>query len=484
MKPTTRRRARDRQEPSKQARSAVQSPKRLSRYYPYVFSSVLAAGIAIRILAFGYIGYFNNDNHLAVLEYVSRHWAPPNAGQFNQAYHPPLYYFLAAPFFRAGNLPAVQGLSLLLSIATLAAIALLFQRLPWISEQLKPWCLALAAFHPQFVLFSLFISNDTLAIFLGALIFYQCWRAQAVPSKLNFVLLGIFLGLGLLTKAVFLVFVLPLALFVCLTNRRLPDSYGQIFSQLAMVLGIATLVGCYKYVENFLLFDNPTISNLDFADWTATQRPTWSGVVTLFDVNVLKLLRDPTVSPATVHSYPLMLYGSFWYSFLPESTFQSNLVAPFNRLGSMIYLVALCPTTLMLIGALRIGRAAVEALLPPPNQQNPSNSARKIFEVTLLFTLLLNVLLVISVGWNYDVWSVFQGRLLFPSYLSLLIAFHAGMEWTESSPLKAKLTRGLLLALILLFVVYFLVEFWLASVHPANPLSMDHMPYKVDMNAR
>ena len=41
-----------------------------------------------------------------------------------------------------------------------------------------------------------------------------------------------------------------------------------------------------------------------------------------------------------------------------------------------------------------------------------------------------------------------------------------------------------LMALYVLFVAYFLIEFWLAGVYPANPLSMDHMPYKVDMNVR
>jgi len=189
-------RARARQEQSRQARSTAQSRNGPSRYCTYAFSIVFAAGILIRIFAFGYMGYFNNDNHLAVLEYVSRYGSHPNAAQFNQAYHPPLYYFLAAPLFRAGNLPAVQGLSLVLSAATLALMALLVQRLSWISDPLKPWCLALPALHPQFVLFSLFISNDTLAIFLGALIFYQCWRLQAEPANLNCVLLGFLLGLG------------------------------------------------------------------------------------------------------------------------------------------------------------------------------------------------------------------------------------------------------------------------------------------------
>src|SRR5689334_18563312 len=62
--------------------------------------------IVLRLLVCAYVGYFNNDNHLAVIEYVSRLWLPPRAAQFDQAYHPPLYYFLAAPLFHFGSLPA------------------------------------------------------------------------------------------------------------------------------------------------------------------------------------------------------------------------------------------------------------------------------------------------------------------------------------------------------------------------------------------
>ena len=109
-----------------------------------------------------------------------------------------------------------------------------------------------------------------------------------------------------------------------------------------------------------------------------------------------------------------------------------------------------------------------------PHGESFSTSPLLIFEVTLL---------IVSVGWSYDVWSVFQGRLLFPCYFAVLIALNAGMEWTESSRLRALCTRSSLLSLVFLFLAYFVVEFWLTGIYPANPLSMDHMPYKIDMNA-
>ena len=329
-------------------------------------------------------------------------------------------------------------------------------------------------------MFGLFISNDTLAIFLGVLIFYQCRRLQLMPSFFNYLLLGIWLGLGLLTKAVFLVFVLPIALFIWITARQHALPSPQLISRLVLFLLITGGFGFYKYIENLILFGNPTVSNLDLWLWTRDQQPTWIGSQSLFDFNLLKLVSNPVISTSTVHSYPLMIYGSFWYSLIPESTFRSNLIPPFNRLGSMIYLVALCPTLLMLMGSTRMGMAAIRSGSEP----DADTRNRLVYEGSLLLTLLLNLFLILAIGWRYDVWSVFQGRLLFPSYFALLLAFSAGMEWAESSRLLTHVIRWLMIALIALFLAYFIVDVWLSILYPVNPLRMNHMPYEINMNAR
>jgi hypothetical protein len=136
----------------------------------------------------------------------------------------------------------------------------------------------------------------------------------------------------------------------------------------------------------------------------------------------------------------------------------------------------------MAIGASRMAVAGMRAL--PPHRILQNLSDRFIFELTALLILVSNLFLIIAVGWSSDVWSVFQGRLLFPSYFAVLLTLHGGLEWIESSRFTAKLASCFLAALLLLFLAYFIVEFWLSSVHPRNPLSMDHMPYKIEMNKR
>lgn len=486
MAAKTKRRAPSGSDLSKQksSRGTVPRPARRSSFSNRALIVVLALGVILRVVVFVYMGYFNNDNHLEVIKYVADNWLPARADQFNQAFHPPLYYYLAASLLQVGMLPAVHALSLILSIATLALIAILLHQTPWVSDKVKPWCLALAALQPQFIMHGLFISNDTLANFFGVLIFFQCRRVQRQPSRFNVCLLGTWLGIGLLTKATFLAFIVPLILFLWMTGRQHRWSRRLLISELGLFVLLASLLGCYKYAENAYFFGNPIISNLDLWSWAQSQQPTWIGVPSLIDFNLTKLVRNPIISISSVHSYPLMIYGSFWYPLIPESTFIGNLLSPFNRLGSLIYLAALGPTLLMCVGAAQMAMAAVRwgAFATPI----PSADIRErtVYEGCLLLTLALNLVLILIVGWRSDVWSVFQGRLLFPCYFVFLLAFNRGTEWAQSSRLITSVIRITMGALIGLFLAYFAVEIWLADAYPVNPLRTYHMPYTIDMNAR
>ena len=70
------------------------------------------------------------------------------------------------------------------------------------------------------------------------------------------------------------------------------------------------------------------------------------------------------------------------------------------------------------------------------------------------------------------------------SYFAALVTLHSGLEWIKPWRFKTNLVSCFLAALLSLFLAYFIVEFWLSSEHPRNPLSMDHMPYKIDMKVR
>ena len=446
-----------------------------------VFFLLVGLGVLIRIIVFAHIGYLNNDNHLEVVESIARTWLPARADQFNQGYHPPLYYFLAAFFYLIGGAPAVHFLSLMFSLATLALIARVLRQLPWVSARSCNWAVALAALHPQFVLFGLFISNDSLAIFLGALLCYQCRRLQLAPSIANHSLLGTYLGLGLLAKAGFLAFILPCCFFVWLNGRERALAQAQIVQRLLIVAVAATVLGAYKYVEQSVLFGNPLISNLDLADWVKDQRPTWIGIASLLDFNLVKLMMHPVVSSHTVHSYPLMTYASFWYAYIPESTFMSNLIVPLNRIGSAIYLLALAPTMLILSAIVVSARAFIFSIVSGQTTDPSQTRDRVIFDGTLLFALVLTLFLILAIGWRYDAWSVFQGRLLFSAYLAILLGLIRGVEFLPTVRSWQLLFRVPLSGLLALFLSYFVAEVILARVDPPNLFTTPHISNNIDM---
>jgi len=82
------------------------------------FVCIFFLGILFRVQTFIVQPPFYYDNHYEVIQYISEHHEIPLAGQFTQAYHPPLYHVLASFFLIFGGIKTVQLFSLLLSILT------------------------------------------------------------------------------------------------------------------------------------------------------------------------------------------------------------------------------------------------------------------------------------------------------------------------------------------------------------------------------
>lgn len=426
---------------------------------------VLLAGLLLRLAVFHYLPPQNNDNHYEVILHIHNSLELPPTARYTQAYQPPLYHALAACFLHFGDVKTIQILSLLLSLATLILMHALLARLPWLDGRLRPWLLALPALHPQFVIYTLLVSNDTLAILLGTLIFYQAARLLERPTLRGQTALALCLGLGLMTKFTFLAFIPPVALLIILANVRSGAARRTRIVRLAGLLALSVAVGSPKYVDNAIRYGRPFISNLDFPHpWIAIQRPTWRGLSTLFDINVLKLARRPTYSDSTGHSWPLMLYGTFWYSYIFECGFRTNRTC-LSVLGSWIDLAALAPTLLMgwgvLIGLKRLLRQrGVAAWRPAPE------TALFLFSALSLLGILA---MIIAAGWKYDVWSVFQGRLFFPAYAAFPLLLNDGWRRIRRCPALALGARLDFALLFVLFLLYFGFEMRMATLFPVHP---------------
>lgn len=109
---------------------------------------------------------------------------------------------------------------------------------------------ALLAFNPQFVFMTASVNNDVLTAVLGAALVYGSIRAVAHPTPRQFALLGVLMGLALLTKFALLAF-WPLLI---LSALRTPHAARR---NLMLVLGLPLLIAGWWYIRATLLYGDP-----------------------------------------------------------------------------------------------------------------------------------------------------------------------------------------------------------------------------------
>jgi hypothetical protein len=420
---------------------------------------LLALGLAVRILVFWFLYPLNNDaGHFDVITYIVQHRTLPAATANFESYQPPLYYLLAAPLYAvSGNLKWVQGLSLAFSILTL----LVFYRLFYIDKLLtdqRSCCYAflMVCFMPQFVLFGLYVSNDTLAVFAGAIIVLQVVRFVATPNIQQAVLLALLVSLGLLTKATFLAFLPALFVLAAFVFLRRGYSARRAFAAALALSMLSGILGSWRFVENYREVRNPFVSTLDSGHkWVNAQQSSYRGAISFFDMNLLKLLFSPSVSPKTESAYPLLLYGTFWYQHIPESNFLGSSTAPFYYLGSVIYVFALVPSVVFFFGLFLLMKR-LPHFVTTFDLSVQEDQLLLVGFVTVLF-LFGNLALIIAVVLKYHVWSLMQGRLLFPSFCGLLVPFGVGASAFQKHPSRVIL-KVAMLALLACFCLYFASE--------------------------
>ncbi|MCX7973843.1 MAG: glycosyltransferase family 39 protein [Candidatus Aminicenantes bacterium] len=422
---------------------------------------VLIAGIAFRIFVFLFQAPFNNDYHFEVIKYIRETKSIPLSTQMSQGYHPPLYYLLAQIFYCGDStffrLKVLQFFSLLTSILTFVLLfSLVKNHLTSPKIQLySGWLLALL---PQFVMFGNFVSNDSLANFFGALIIFQSYLFLHTRRFRHLLWLSVWLGLGLLTKATFLAFIPVLLIFIVVVQLREKKRLLTIFMQTLIFTLIVTALGSYKYVQNYIHFGRPFIHNTDPLvqeatgwPWAKDQKGTYQGLSSWLDWNIAKLVKEPTLSESTRHSFFLLLYGTLWYQYIHESNLEGNLTR-FKYFGSFLYILALGPTLLMMAGGLKFLKETIATL-------RKKELTEPFIQKALSLGLFLSTLaLIVAIGLKTDVWSCFQARIFFPAIWGMIVLYSSGLEIIENKRRLFKITSSFLNILYISFIIYFLIE--------------------------
>jgi hypothetical protein len=437
--------------------------------------TLLIAAVLLRIITFAVLGPTGSDHHYEVIDAILREHRFPMAGEYAQAFHPPAYYVLSLPWAMLGGARLVEFFSLLLSIANLW---LLFG-LVWSagvppaeqgasrshpplstpgdgggtppaqpagrrrSVRARLHAMALTAFLPHVVIYSILVSNDTLAMLVGTLALLAALRFESDPKPANAAIAGLVAALGLLTKGTLIGQAAVLLLVIVVVSwRRLPARTAATCT--AIFLALTLLLGSYKFVESQIRYGRPIVHGMDFGQlWVQEQRPTIVGVRSLIDVDITKLLREPYAELrnggwTNPQSVPLLLYATLWHPYVPVSNFRGTW-ARTPVVAQATYVLAIPATLLILIGWIVAAR-------------------RPRVWIPLAF-FASNMAIVLAAGVKYDAWSNFQSRLLFPAFAAIALGYAWGIEWSgRKSPALARFIDVACIALYAAFLTYFAIE--------------------------
>ncbi|MEZ4905103.1 MAG: glycosyltransferase family 39 protein [Spirosomataceae bacterium] len=422
-------------------------------------STLLWIGIAFRVILYFFISPYGADAHGEVINFIATKHRLPHTRDMFCAMHPPLYYLLAQPFYAFDtlyDLKITQLLSVILSCINLYVLYLLTKR--HFSHTLtRNVSFLLAIFLHSYVTFSLYVTNDSLSFLIGSCCFWLLSRYFQSPSLSWERGLALALGLGLLTKGTFLAFVPVVFVAIGITLWYLKISYKQIVIRLALFTLITLTVGGYKFAENWYYEGRPVVHNMDI--FPLNDQKVYINPKSFYGFNLKRLMKSPVIyqgDAKLLHVYPIIMYSTFWYKFADlENDFDLGIKTPFKYIGSLIYLVAIIPSLLILVGLVVLIAQTIEFLLRIKSF-NLSDFKENIEKTTWLGLLLMSIALVLAAGFKYDAWSCFHGRLFSQAFFSLLVALYIGLFYVRSQN-KFLYQVGIIgvVGLAFLYIVYF-----------------------------
>lgn len=405
--------------------------------------------------------------HFTYVRYLARHGRLPTTTEEHEAFQPPLYYALGAaltfwiedqadaPFavrhnaqydaadprapknlllhtadeawpFRGWALAwhLVRLLSIALGATTVWAIyhlgSLLFP-----SRRAIPLVMAgLVAFTPQFLFLSAVANNDNAATTFSVLVLWQTAallhdrRPRAFWSRAG--LLGLLLGLGLLSKASLaaLVPVVGLALPLAAVRRRRVQEAGESLASpavlttsalgLGLTAAVAAAVAGWYFVRNWLLYGDPLA---------------WSFVLQT------NALREGPLTADVLAWLFRGLFRSFWLGWIG--------IAFDNWIYWLIGIACVVGLAGFVLWLVRRWRGLDGA-----------------FRWTLaLLGLHAAITLVSLVQWTATVLGTDQGRLVFPLLPAVALVLAAGWAWWAGDGRRVWVPGGLVAGMLLLAVI-------------------------------
>ncbi len=202
--------------------------------------------------------------------------------QLWEAQQPPLFYWLAqAPFaaLRNAGLPA-QAWFLRCFCALLASLVIplgfLAAREIFGAGRLAIAAVTILCAMPELMISAARISNESMAIAVGALVALLGIRLMKSPTVQGAALFGVALGIGLLTKAYFLAFLPWALLIVAIPSWK--SQKKQAIRNTLMVLSACAAIAGWWYLRTYLLTGTITGEEREVAVHAGTSLSLWTAI--------------------------------------------------------------------------------------------------------------------------------------------------------------------------------------------------------------
>jgi hypothetical protein len=324
------------------------------------------------------------------------------------------------------------------------------------------------ALNPDLIGINSQATNDTFAILFSTLAIYCTYAFMQKRRPVTFLLMLLFIILGISSKTN--VWVSAIAIFLGLLIQAWMEKENKGRMLLAAGLfGLVTLVASAlnpvnQYISNYREYGSPILLNIErqplpaFFKQTSAYRP---GILSIQDgfltFKFIDLLRYPRIDDATPYapsrtSLWTQLYGranSVHFENWPESWFTAGEQG--FTLSRAIYILALLPTALLLIGAGMEIFLALKGLI----KRDPELAAATHFGLTAI-TLTGFFLFIIIYALEYRDFSVMKAIFLYPAMIVFPLLFlRAGETLSAHLPERFRWVRaGFAIWMVALFILY------------------------------
>ncbi len=339
-------------------------------------------------------------------------------------HQPPVYYLLARPFFILSD-----GLLVMLRLVSVMVGAGVIVMAFFIAHTIFPdrdaiayGTMAFVAFVPMHIAILASVNNDSLAELILAIILYLLVRrlhsSQMVSVK-NDLLLGLVLGVGLLTKTTVYIAVPIIAAELWLEAKTIKGQQNQLgwsylLKHAVNIYGLAIIVAVPWYIRNATIYGGFDILGLARHDEIVVGQLRTADLLT--DIGGITYAGNFITT--TFHSF----WGQFGWMAVPMDNRTYLLL-------TVLTLVALSGLVAFWISSSTSSLSAV--------QRN-----------ALIIMALTVLLMILGYGWYNLTFVQFQGRYLFPSLIPLGLFFSLGLAEALNRRWGWWLAGGLTLALV------------------------------------